>query len=189
MASFDEDRDPSALHKNGLTNAENVIANDLIKAKLKTMPDLATIPDDAEYSIVHEGKTLAVWCAKCQRFVKGKNKHTTSEHTGRDHRPAGAYLTQQRSEDSTPVDSGSTTPAVTFQEPVSYAFSDTPPLRRGSGFMAAASPDAASPDTPPDCNIGSNTADEPADEPDLPELGDIDPGLLALLATLMLPKV
>ena len=56
-----KDRDPTAMHKNGLTNAENVIANDLIKEKLKTMPDLPTIPEDADYSIIHEGKTI------CQR--------------------------------------------------------------------------------------------------------------------------
>ena len=173
-----KDRDPSAMHKNGLTNAENVIANDLIKEKLKTMPDLPTIPEDADYSIIHEGKTLAQWCTKCQRFVKGKNKHTTSEHTGRDYRPAGAYLTQQRSEDSPASPAPpSQAPSVTFQEPVSYAFDDSPPLHRGSGFLAHADTDEDSVVSCDDTN-GEN----------LPALGEIDPGLLALLAAVVLPK-
>ena len=47
-----KDRDPAGIHKNGLTNAENVIANDLIKAKLKTIPDITQVPEDADYSII-----------------------------------------------------------------------------------------------------------------------------------------
>ena len=66
---------------------------------------------------------------------------------------------------------------MTFQEPVSYAFSDSPSLHRGSGFLAHVDPDDAS---VPSCDDSTKQ--------NLPEFGEIDPGLLALLAAVVLPK-
>ena len=66
---------------------------------------------------------------------------------------------------------------MTFQEPVSYAFSDSPSLRRGSGFLAHA-----------DTDEDSVVSCDDTNRENLPALGEIDPGLLALLAAVVLPK-
>ena len=70
--------------KVGLSEADLIALDAACVAKLESMPDRSSIPDSAEY-VVKVGNCEAKFCLKCGnngRFVKGRNAHFTSGHTG-----------------------------------------------------------------------------------------------------------
>jgi hypothetical protein len=75
---------PAALphSKHGLDDATHSKVLALCKAKLATMPARENIPDEAEYSVLLDGKVVAQYCRHCGRFTKGASQHYTKTHTG-----------------------------------------------------------------------------------------------------------
>ena len=79
--------DPNCPKKDGpthgLSDEVNKLCSEKIKEALSSLPPRANIPDDAEHTIVVNGAVVAKYCRHCGRYVKGRNAHFTSGHTGR----------------------------------------------------------------------------------------------------------
>ena len=137
------------------------------------MPNFSKIPEDKNYTIELDGKTVATFCNKCRRFTKGNKQHSTSEHKGgtRFRPKSGKSMMAQVSQTpSTFLASSSEPVCAPIQAPTSYAMG--PPLARAGMFYAANLAEAPTP-----------SVEQDADDDDVSEasLASVDHRLLATL--------
>ena len=164
----------------GLSDEVNKKCNELIKEKLKSMPSREQIPDDTQYCIEVDGKTVAKYCRHCGRFSKGSSQHFTSEHKGQRKFPykGSSAGESKKAAGLHAAPKGAGAGLVCFGPATSYDFNAMAPpsaIKKGAAKLASASP----PRSVQEDNVDSGSLSDESDDP---------PGFMDVLNARTSPK-